>query len=93
MLVKNITTSYRSQQIIVVYYFLFTAVYNWRGDTRYGLPLEIGETVQILEECAGTKFDTILSSTGDRCADRTCERMIWPNPFNAKGNGEVTTET
>ncbi|XP_076248536.1 dedicator of cytokinesis spg isoform X2 [Calliopsis andreniformis] len=29
------------------------AVYNWRGDTRYGLPLEIGETVQILEECAG----------------------------------------
>ncbi|XP_015108826.1 dedicator of cytokinesis protein 3 isoform X1 [Diachasma alloeum] len=28
------------------------AVYNWRGDTRYGLPLEIGETVQILEECA-----------------------------------------
>ncbi|XP_012288369.1 dedicator of cytokinesis protein 3 [Orussus abietinus] len=29
------------------------ALYNWRGDTRYGLPLEIGETVQILEECAG----------------------------------------
>ncbi|XP_066601007.1 dedicator of cytokinesis protein 3 isoform X2 [Prorops nasuta] len=30
------------------------AVYNWRGDTtRYRLPLEIGETVQILEECAG----------------------------------------
>jgi len=28
-------------------------VYNWRGDTRYGLPLEIGETVQILEECSG----------------------------------------
>ncbi|XP_066992689.2 dedicator of cytokinesis protein 3 [Anabrus simplex] len=29
------------------------AVYNWKGDTRYGLPLEIGETVQILEECSG----------------------------------------
>ncbi|CAB0036454.1 unnamed protein product [Trichogramma brassicae] len=29
------------------------SIYNWRGDTRYGLPLEIGETVQILEECAG----------------------------------------
>ncbi|XP_023246842.1 dedicator of cytokinesis protein 3 [Copidosoma floridanum] len=29
------------------------AIYNWRGDTRYGLPLEIGETLQILEECAG----------------------------------------
>uniref|UniRef100_A0A1B6BYQ6 Dedicator of cytokinesis protein 3 n=1 Tax=Clastoptera arizonana TaxID=38151 RepID=A0A1B6BYQ6_9HEMI len=29
------------------------AVYNWNGDVRYGLPLEIGETVQILEECFG----------------------------------------
>ncbi|XP_018335626.1 dedicator of cytokinesis protein 3 [Agrilus planipennis] len=29
------------------------AVYNWRGDTKFGLPLEIGETVQILEECPG----------------------------------------
>lgn len=32
---------------------LFTAVYNWNGETRYGLPLEIGDTVQILEECLG----------------------------------------
>ncbi|XP_065173337.1 dedicator of cytokinesis protein 3 isoform X2 [Atheta coriaria] len=29
------------------------AIYNWRGDSRCGLPLEIGETVQILEECTG----------------------------------------
>ncbi|CAB3387194.1 Hypothetical predicted protein [Cloeon dipterum] len=29
------------------------AVYNWEGDTRYALPLEIGDTVQILEECEG----------------------------------------
>nr|QGA73380.1 dedicator of cytokinesis protein 3 [Spodoptera frugiperda] len=29
---------------------LAVAVYNWKGDVRYGLPLEIGETVQILEE-------------------------------------------
>uniref|UniRef100_A0AAR5PSM5 Dedicator of cytokinesis protein 3 n=1 Tax=Dendroctonus ponderosae TaxID=77166 RepID=A0AAR5PSM5_DENPD len=29
------------------------AIYNWRGDTRYGLPLEIGDTIQILEECEG----------------------------------------
>lgn len=29
------------------------AIYNWRGETRYGLPLEIGETIQILEECSG----------------------------------------
>lgn len=29
------------------------AVYNWKGDTRFGLPLEIGDTVQIQEECLG----------------------------------------
>lgn len=29
------------------------AIYNWKGDTRFGLPLEIGDTVQILEECQG----------------------------------------
>nr|XP_049702940.1 dedicator of cytokinesis protein 3 isoform X2 [Helicoverpa armigera] len=29
---------------------LGVAVYNWKGDVRSGLPLEIGETVQILEE-------------------------------------------
>ncbi|XP_044271519.1 dedicator of cytokinesis protein 3 isoform X2 [Tribolium madens] len=29
------------------------AIYNWKGDTRFGLPLEIGETVQILEESQG----------------------------------------
>ncbi|XP_076362645.1 dedicator of cytokinesis protein 3-like isoform X4 [Tachypleus tridentatus] len=29
------------------------ALYNYDGNTRYGLPLEIGETVQILEECGG----------------------------------------
>jgi len=39
----------------------FAAVYNWRGDTRYGLPLEIGETVQILEECTGNVRDQVLS--------------------------------
>lgn len=63
LLVKNITASYRGSQITVIMLvlFLFAAVYNWCGDTRYGLPLEIGETVQILEECAGTKSDTILS--------------------------------
>jgi hypothetical protein len=31
----------------------FAAIYNWKGDTRFGLPLEIGETVQILEESQG----------------------------------------
>ncbi|CAH2209184.1 jg24367, partial [Pararge aegeria aegeria] len=28
-------------------------VYNWKGDVRSGLPLEIGETTQILEENGG----------------------------------------
>lgn len=31
----------------------FSAVYNWKGDVKSGLPLEIGETVQILEENEG----------------------------------------
>ncbi|XP_073976678.1 dedicator of cytokinesis spg isoform X2 [Rhodnius prolixus] len=29
------------------------AIYNWKGEVRYGLPLEIGDTVQIFEECHG----------------------------------------
>ncbi|XP_045764992.1 dedicator of cytokinesis protein 3 isoform X2 [Maniola jurtina] len=32
---------------------LAVAVYNWKGDVRSGLPLEIGETIQILEENGG----------------------------------------
>lgn len=37
----------------MIFNFVVAAVYNWRGDKRHDLPLEIGETVQILEECAG----------------------------------------
>lgn len=33
--------------------FVFSAIYNWKGDTRFGLPLEIGDTIQILEEYEG----------------------------------------
>ncbi|KAF0756180.1 Uncharacterized protein FWK35_00020825 [Aphis craccivora] len=28
-------------------------IYNWHGDNPYGLHLEIGDTVQILEQCCG----------------------------------------
>lgn len=38
-----------------------SAVYNWKGDVRSGLPLEIGETVQILEENGGN-FVWILAA-------------------------------
>lgn len=38
--------------IIKIKSFL-SAVYNWKGDVRSGLPLEIGEAVQILEENGG----------------------------------------
>lgn len=31
----------------------FAAIYNWKSDSRFALPLEIGDTVQILEECEG----------------------------------------
>ncbi|XP_050437512.1 dedicator of cytokinesis protein 3 isoform X2 [Adelges cooleyi] len=29
------------------------AIYNWHGDNPYGLHLQIGDTVQILEQCSG----------------------------------------
>ncbi|XP_066149763.1 dedicator of cytokinesis protein 3 isoform X2 [Euwallacea fornicatus] len=29
------------------------AIYNWKADKRFALPLEIGDTIQILEECQG----------------------------------------
>lgn len=32
---------------------MMLGIYNYDGNTKYGLPLEIGETVQILEECGG----------------------------------------
>lgn len=36
-------------------YFLnyISAIYNWHGENPYGLHLEIGDTVQILEQCCG----------------------------------------
>lgn len=37
----------------VTYFDFFAAIYNWKGETRLGLSLEIGETVQILEEYPG----------------------------------------
>lgn len=38
---------------IYKYYILILAVYNWPGDIRHGLPLEIGDTVEVLEEYSG----------------------------------------
>lgn len=31
----------------IVYYI---AIHNWHGDIRYGLPLDVGDSVEILEE-------------------------------------------
>lgn len=33
--------------------FYVLAVYNWQGDVKHGLPLEIGDSVEILEEYNG----------------------------------------
>ncbi|CAD6993401.1 unnamed protein product [Ceratitis capitata] len=27
------------------------AIHNWNGDVRYGLPIDVGDSVEILEEC------------------------------------------
>lgn len=29
----------------------FTAIHNWHGDVRFGLALDVGDSVEILEEC------------------------------------------
>lgn len=28
-----------------------SAIHNWHGEVRYGLPLDVGDSVEILEEC------------------------------------------
>lgn len=37
---------------VCVFFFLVLA--SFRGTVQHGLPLEIGDTVQILEKCEGT---------------------------------------
>lgn len=27
------------------------AIHNWHGDVKYGLPLDVGDCVEIIEEC------------------------------------------
>ncbi|KAJ2938264.1 hypothetical protein O0L34_g17606 [Tuta absoluta] len=64
---------------------LAVAVFNWKGDVRSGLPLEIGETVQILEENGGwyRGFSTKNRSTwGIFPAAILCIR-----PCTVKGSG------
>lgn len=33
--------------------YYISVIYNWNGENPYGLHLEIGDTVQILEQCCG----------------------------------------
>ena len=37
--------------MIIKFFYTFLAIYNFDGKVRYGLSLEIGETVQMQEEC------------------------------------------
>lgn len=34
-----------------VFCFQFAAIHNWHGEVRHGLPLDVGDSVEILEEC------------------------------------------
>ncbi|XP_046668485.1 dedicator of cytokinesis protein 3-like [Homalodisca vitripennis] len=65
------------------------SVYNWNGDVRFGLPLEIGDTVQILEECQGWY-------RGFATKNRTI-KGIFPGSYihikPCKVEGEVSFET
>lgn len=35
---------------LVFYVLLFTAIHNWNGSVSHGLPLEVGDFVEIFEE-------------------------------------------
>lgn len=39
--------------LMYIHSMLYSVIYNWHGDNSYGLHLEIGDTVQILEQCCG----------------------------------------
>lgn len=32
-------------------FYFISAIHNWHGDIRFGLPLDVGDFVEILEEC------------------------------------------
>lgn len=53
------------------------AIYNWKGDIRLALPLEIGETVQILEEYPGWY-------RGFSTKNRTCKGIFPQNYIHLK---------
>lgn len=38
-------------------FYLSLATYNFDGNIRHGLPLDIGDAVQIFESCAGMKHN------------------------------------
>lgn len=33
------------------FFFIILAIHNWHGDVRHGLELDVGDSVEILEEC------------------------------------------
>lgn len=37
--------------LIPIPFFLSAAIHNWHGDVRFGLPLDVGDSVDIVEEC------------------------------------------
>lgn len=40
--------------VFVCLFFCLSVLASFRGTVQHGLPLEIGDTVQILEKCEGT---------------------------------------
>lgn len=45
---------FKKTHVGVLCLFLFLVLASFRGTVQHGLPLEIGDTVQILEKCEGT---------------------------------------
>lgn len=56
--------------------FLFLVLASFRGTVQHGLPLEIGDTVQILEKCEGTVAAALRDSAALRKITAAGEQLL-----------------
>lgn len=56
---------YTQMKMCKLFMFCVTVLANFRGLVQFGLPLEIGDTVQILEKCEGkNRNDSFVTAFG-----------------------------
>ncbi|XP_037091368.1 dedicator of cytokinesis protein 3-like [Pollicipes pollicipes] len=70
---------------------LGVAVYNWSGCVRHGLPLRVGDTVHVLEECAGWLRGYAVRQRGRRGLFPASYIQMKPCLVESDGPQEVIT--